>query len=265
MADDKRYLTDVGISGLPFPIKAISKISKEGQQTIADISIEARVMQQFEAKWIDKFMQVLHKHREYISTKTLKANSLDYLKAMNASVVNIEFTYPFFIEKFTPVSKEKCLVKYDCAYSVKVSSIEDEPKVIFKINAPVITTSPSSVAEKAGGLFGQLTVVGIEIEPVSDVFPEDLVEIADKYSLSPVYSFLTEDDQVEIIQKIHKSHKMSVVVADEIKSELVHKREIKWCSVKCSNFDMMHSYSTQVKTEKSVWIPFSGYEDNSGL
>jgi hypothetical protein len=38
-------------------------------------------------------------------------------------------------------------------------------------------------------------------------------------------------------------------------------REIEWYSVKCSNFGMLHSYSTFIGTEKSMWVPSSGYED----
>jgi len=39
---------------------------------------------------------------------------------------------------------------------------------------------------------------------------------------------------------------------DEIKGELARNR-------RCSNFGMLHSYSTVIGTEKSRWVPFSGY------
>ena len=69
--------------------------------------------------------------------------------------MKIDFDYPFFIEKTTPVSKQKNLVRYLCTYSVKASSIEDEPKVFFKMEVPAISTYPASDPEKPGGLFGQ--------------------------------------------------------------------------------------------------------------
>jgi GTP cyclohydrolase I len=259
MPDQKRFLVDVGMTNLPFPMQVVSKMSPEGQSTIAGISISARVMQEFEAKSIDKFIQILHAHRDKIGTKTLQTNILDYMKELNANTVRVDFAYPFFIEKRTPVSNEKCLVRYNCVYTVKVSSVDEKPKVVFKIEVPAVTTYPGSIDDKAGGLFGQLSTIVIEAESEKDIFPEDLVDIVDKHALVPVYSFLTEQDQTYVIKKIHTDRKTSVMMMDEIKDDLAHNQNIKWYALSCSNFGMLHSYSTVIGTEKSIWVPFSSF------
>ena len=261
MIDEKKFLVDVGFRDLPFPMRVISKVEPEGQFTIAKISINAQIMQEFEAQWIDKFIQIVHAHRNRIGTKTLKNNIMDYLKELNANTVKIDFSYPFFVEKLTPVSKQKCLVQYLCTYSAKAFSIEDKTKIIFKMEIPCITTYPASSAEKPGGLFGQLSIVAIEVESKKDIYPEDLVEIVDNHALSPIYSFLTEDDQAFVIQRVHSEKLTSVVLTDKIKTELAHNKDIDWYSVRCSNFGMLHSYSTLIGTEKSRWVPFSVYEE----
>jgi len=261
MSEEKRFLVDVGIRDLPFPIKVISKVNPDDQPTVADISINARIMQEFEARWIDKFIQIVHSHRDRIGPKTLRVNIMDYLEELHATMVKIDFDYPFFIEKMTPVSKERCLVSYQCSYSTKVLSVQETPRVIFKIKVPVITTYPGSKSEESKGLFGQLSIMDIEIESQKDIYPEDLVEIVDRHSLSPVYSFLTEKDQSFIIHKVHSEKKTSVITVDEIKDELAHNCDIEWYRIRCSNFGMLHSYSTVIATEKSTWVPFSGYEE----
>ena len=261
MKQEKRLLVDVGMDNLPFPIKAISKFNPDGKHTVANISINARIMQEFEARWIDKFIQIVHSHRDRIGCKTLKVNIIDYLKELHAKTVKINFDYPFFIEKITPVSKEKCLVRYQCSYSAKVPSVEKTPVVFFKMIIPVITTYPCSKSEEPKRLFGQLSVLDVEIESHKDIYPEDLVEIVDRHALSPIYSFLTEEDQSFIIEKVHSEEKTSVVTVDNIKDELAHNRDIDWYQIRCSNFGMLHSYSTVIATEKSTWLPFSGSED----
>lgn len=260
MLDEKKFLVDVGMRELPFPMRVISKAHPDGQFTIANISITARIMHDFEARWIDKFIQIVHQHRDRIGTQTLRVNIMDYLKELKATTVKIDFDYPFFIEKLTPVSEEKCLVRYLCTYSAKASSIAGESKVFFKVEVPAITTYPQSDPGKAGGLFGQLSIVAVEIESKKDFYPEDIVDIVDKHALSPVYSFLTEEDQIFIIQKVHSEKKSSVVMIDEIKDELAYNQDIDWYSVRASNLGMLHSYSTVIGTEKSMWVPFSGYE-----
>jgi GTP cyclohydrolase FolE2 len=126
---------------------------------------------------------------------------------------------------------------------------------------PCITTYPASDPEKTGGLLGQLSVVAIETESQKDVYPEDLLDLVDRHALSPIYSFLTKEDQEFVIKKIHTEKRTSVVMLDEIRSELAQNRSLDFYSVKCSSFGMLHSYSTVIGTEKSMWVPFSGYED----
>jgi len=255
MKEEKRYLADVGMENLPFPMKVTSRANKAGQHTIADITISARIMQEFEASWIDIFIKIVHAHRERIGTETLKANIKDYLKQLKASMVKIDFSYPFFIEKRTPASKEKCLVRYLCKYSVTATEAE-KPRIVFKIKVPCITTYPASFDEP-GGFFGQFSMIDIEVESQKDIYPEDIVALVDRHALVPVYSFLTKEDQVFVIKKVHSEKKTSVVVVDEIKNELAHMNNIKWYAVSCSNFGMLHSYSTSIGIEKSMWIPLS--------
>lgn len=260
-ADESKFLVDVGMKDLPFPIRASSKVSPEGQATVANISIEARLMHEFEAGWIDRFVEIVHAHRDRIGHKTLRDNISDYFEALKATAVKVTFEYPFFIEKRTPVTKEKCLVKYDCAFSAKVPSLDDKPKVFFRMVVPCITTYPASDPAQAGGLFGQLSTVAIETESKRDVYPEDLVDLVDRHALVPLYSFLPKEDQRAVIQKIHSQRRTSVVMVDGIKNELAADRTLDFYSVRCMNFGMLHSYSTMVGTEKSWWTPFSGCED----
>jgi len=260
MNDHRRFLVDVGIKDLPFPMRVVSRLDPEGQHTIANISVSARIMREFEARWIDKFIQIIHRHKDRIGTRSLSENIIDYLKELEASAVKIDFTYPYFVEKLTPVSQEKCLVRHLCTYAARVFSMTERAKIRFAMEIPVITTYPGSDAEKPGGLFGQLSVVEVEVESKKDVYPEDLVEMVDRHALMPIYSFLTEEDQIHVIQKIHTEEKSSVVVTDEIKNELSEDPNIAWYSVRSSNYGMLHSYSTVIGTEKTMWVPSSGFE-----
>lgn len=261
MADRKRFLVDVGIKDLPFPMKVASKVDPNGQPTIANISISARIMREFEAQWINKFIQIVHQHQERMGTKTLAVHVLDYLKELEASAVKMDFTYPYFVEKLTPVSKEKCLVRYLCIYAAKAFSLGAQAKILFKIEIPIITTYPGSDPEKPGGLFAQLSVMEVEVESQKEIYPEDLVEVVDRHALMPIYSFLTREDQTFVIQKVHSEEKSSVVVADEIKEDLAQNHDIDWYSVRSFNYGMLHSYSTVIGTEKRMWVPSIGDEE----
>ncbi len=261
MTEEKRFLADVGIKNIPFPMKVLSKANPDGQLTIANISVTARIMQEFEAGWIDRVIRILHRHRGTIGTHTLKQNVGDYIRELNATMVRIDFDYPFFVEKVTPVSKEKCITRYNCTYSAKITSIE-AVKILFKISVPVITTYPQSfVNGEQKDLFGQLSTVAVETESSRDIYPEDLVDIVDRHSLVPMYSFLTDEDQRFVIRKIHSERKDSVLMLDEIKEELSRMERLDWFAVRCQNFGMLHSYSTVIANEKAIWFSGGGAGD----
>ncbi|MDD5678533.1 MAG: GTP cyclohydrolase, FolE2/MptA family [Kiritimatiellae bacterium] len=259
-SQQKKFLVDVGMRDLPFPIRVMSRNANDGQPTVAGISISARIMHEFEANWIDTFIQIVHQHRDRIGTATLKKNIVDYIKTLQASTVTVSFEFPFFYEKLTPVAREKCLVRYICVYTVKAHSVEGAAKATLRVNVPALTTYPMSAAEAKGGLFSQLSVITLDVEPRTDIFPEDIIDLVDKHALAPIYSFLTAEDQTYLIQKAHTENKPSVVVVDKIKDELAYNKNIEWYAVTSANYGMLHSYSTVIGTEKNLWVPFSGYD-----
>jgi GTP cyclohydrolase IB len=258
MSEERRYLVDVGLQDLPYPMKVASRANPEGQPTIATISISARINHSFEAGWIGKLIHILHGHRDFIGTASLKKNVQDYLDGLSATDVSATFSYPFFIEKTTPVSKEKCRVRYLCAYTAKASSFK--PRVAFKIQVPCLTTYPSTKGKEPGELFAQLSSLTIETQSDGDVFPEDLVELVDRKALAPVYSYLSEDDEQSVIKQAHAQRRTSVQVTDDIEQELRERKDISWFSIKCVNYGMLHSYATLIGTEKSLWTPPDNWE-----
>jgi len=261
MTDSKRFLVDVGIKDLPFPMKVRSREHLEGQTTVANVSISARIMQRFEASWIDAFIRVLHKQRDQVGIEWLTKNVEAYLDELNASRVRIDFSFPFFMEKLTPVSQEWCVVRYMCTRSANLCSAYSKPTNWLSLEVPCITTYPASSMALSGGLFGQLSVFDIEVECDEIIYPEDIVDIVDRHAVAPMYSFLTEVDQTYIIDQVHSIEKTSVVVTDEVKGELAHDKAIQSYTVRCSNFGMLRPYSTFLATEKNKWVPDCGWEE----
>jgi len=261
--EKKKFLVDVGMKGLPFPMRVASRQTKEGQETVATIDISARIMREFEARWIDTFIKIVHDHRARIGTSTLADNIFDYLLALHATMVKVEFHYPFFMEKLTPVSRQQCLVRYLCGYSAKVSSIQNRANVTFAIEVPVITTYPVSGADKPGGLFGQLSVVTVKTMSHHEIFPEEIVALVDSNALAPVYSYLSEEDQHAIIERVHTLERTSVETIDAVKNDLARMKNIEWYSVESVNYGMLHTYGTFIGIEKSPWVPLAGMSDDA--
>jgi len=87
MSKEGAFIVDVGITNLPFPIRAFSRVYPEGQPTVANITVHARIMREFETRWIDRLGSINIKAILEEVTRETKANALE-----------VRFNYPFFVE-----------------------------------------------------------------------------------------------------------------------------------------------------------------------
>lgn len=240
---------DVGVSDLPHPIRAPSRADSQGQPTVARISVEASVARQFEVDWIDRFVQVLHAHRERISTRDLRQDVGAYMEAFEARMVEVTLDYPFFVEKRTPQTGQKCLVKHDCTYSLVALSPAATPRVFFRITVPCITTGPSPDGRRRGSSVSQLSTVPLETESQRDVYPEDLVALVDRNALAPLYSFLAPEDREDILRRIRTQRRTSVEMVERVRGELAADPSLGFYSLRCLDSSFLHTYHTIIGEE----------------
>ena len=259
MYEEGVFLADVGINNLSFPIRVPSRADPEGQHTIAEVSAYAHIMKEFRPRWMNKFMQVLHRDRRALGVAGMRVILEDLMQELRANKVTIRFDYPFFMEKTTPVTRERCLVKYSCSLEGWITVTRDKPAVLFRMRIPVITSHPASVLGEPGGLLGQLTLVNVELQSDKPLYPEDVAELVESYAVSPVYSYLAEEDQEYIINKIHSVFKPSTILIDRVKDRLARNEDIEWYSVECRDYGIVNNYTILARVEKSRWIPFSSY------
>ena len=59
---------------------------------------------------------------------------------------------------------------------------------------------------------------------------------------------------------LFRSRSSSVQVTDDIEKALAERKDIAWFSIRCANFGMLHSYSTLLGSEKSLWGPPEEWE-----
>jgi GTP cyclohydrolase IB len=241
-----RTLADVGVADLPRPVRVPSRADPRGQPTVARVSVEASVAREFEADWVDRLLQVLHAHRDDVGTKALKREVGACVEALDASMVEITLDYPFFVEKQTPRTGQRCLVKHDCTYSVVALSPDATPRVFFAIAIPCITTGPSSGRRRGGASLGQSSTVTLRTESQRDIYPEDLVALVDRNALVPLYSFLAPEDRADVLQRIRTGWRTSVEMVGRIRSELAGDPGLGYFSVQCRDSSILHPYHTTV-------------------
>lgn len=158
MVDQKKFLVDVEMRDLPFPMRVLSKFDPDGQHTVANISVSVQIMQEFEARWIDRLIQIVHEHRDQIGTQSPRVNILDYLKKLNATSVRVDLDYLFFVEKLAArgitkfiayeVPIEKVKERYSKQLNIKKGSKgNNELQLSIAMHVRYTKTFPSMISE----------------------------------------------------------------------------------------------------------------------
>ena len=113
-------LQKVGIKDLRYPIHVLDRENRI-QHTTGTVNLFVNLPHHFKGTHMSRFIEVFHQHRERLSMP----HFLDMLEEIRLSLEAArafgELSFPFFIEKEAPVSGQRSLLSYDCAFEGMVS------------------------------------------------------------------------------------------------------------------------------------------------
>ncbi len=238
----------VGIKGIKYPIVVYDK--KNGfQHTVAEVAMYVDLPAHYKGTHMSRFVEILSKVNGEISVKKLK----DILKMMktrlNAQRSKIEFHFPYFIEKSAPISHSKAYIDYDCKLTATLSTNFDYTLTVI---VPVHSLCPCSKEISNYSAHNQRSFVTITIEAKTVIWIEDLVDIAERNSSSPLYSYLKRSDE-KYVTEFAFEHPMFVEdIVRAVASELEKNSEIKYYKVEAENMESIHNHNAYASIEKRL-------------
>jgi GTP cyclohydrolase I len=237
----------VGITGIKYPITLLDRANKS-QRTIADISISASLPHFSRGTHMSRLVEILNEHHDRITLETLPLMLQDVATRLEAEAVQVNLTFPYFIEKEAPVSKAKSLMSYDCSFSaVANGSIRD---FVLGVRVPITTLCPCSKSISDYGAHNQRGIADIQVRTAvtSDGTPsliwiEELVEVAEQCCSAPVYSLLKRPDERWVTMTAY-DHPMFVEdVIREITAKLKRDRRVAWFRAHVESVESIHNHN----------------------
>ena len=105
----------VGIKDLKYPITVLDRMNNI-QHTVASINMYVDLPHNYKGTHMSRFVEMLHLFRPEVSLKKISVILEEMKEYLNAASANIEVTFPYFIEKKSPVSKSPGLMDYICSF-----------------------------------------------------------------------------------------------------------------------------------------------------
>lgn len=233
-------IDQVGIKNIAYPITVKDK-NKGHQNTVANITMSVNLPHHFKGTHMSRFVEVLHKHNENISTDAVKLILKDMREALNAERSHIELNFTYFLEKRAPVSGQMALMDYNC--TVSGSLTENGYDTVVTAKVPVLSLCPCSKEISKYGAHNQRSMMTLSVRYNKIVWLEDLIDYAERSASSPVYALLKREDEKFVTER---SYENPVFVEDMVRNatELLDADErVIWFEVSAENMESIHNHN----------------------
>lgn len=188
-------LDEVGIEGLRYPL-----LVPDGQggkrETVATVAMSVSLAAHVKGAHLSRFVDVLHSWRDQLSPDTLVGMADDLRQRLSSTTARVHLTFPYFLERRAPVTGIASFMDYTCALTVTTSNAGHD--VVLQARVPVTSVCPCSKAISDRGAHNQRGHITIDVRPAtttSDLWFDDLIDIAEAAGSSPVYALLKRSDE----------------------------------------------------------------------
>lgn len=246
--DDRNLpINRVGVKDISYPVVVLDR-SEGHQHTVARVNMYVNLPHQFRGTHMSRFIEILNKHKDGISTTNIKKILKDMQQELNAEKAHFEIEFPYFITKAAPISKEQAKMEYNCI----VASSSDKDYYTLTVKVPVLSLCPCSKEISAYGAHNQRSVLSVTIKAKEKIWIEDIVGIAESSASSDIYSILKREDEKFITEK---SYDNPVFVEDIVRNAAVALQKVNgilWFSVESENMESIHNHSAYAQIEMKL-------------
>jgi GTP cyclohydrolase I len=245
-------LDEAGISDLSYPIVVLDR-NREKQHTIAKLTMSVGLPHHFKGTHMSRFLEVLEEHRGEMTMRTLPEILRTLRTRLDAETARVEVSFPYFLERFAPVTRARGLLDYHCTFT-GVSDGEREDFVL-SVRVPVTSLCPCSKEISDYGAHNQrgyLTIavrtVGHVSDPAHWVWIEEIVDIAESSASCPIYPLLKRPDERHVTMQAYDN---PVFVEDMVRSVAVKLRidaRIAWFRIHAQNDESIHNHNAFAST-----------------
>jgi GTP cyclohydrolase I len=231
----------VGIKNLKYPITVLDRRNKI-QHTVADINMYVDLPHEYKGTHMSRFVEMLHLFRPEVSLKKISVILGEMKKHLDAASAQIEVTFPYFIEKKSPVSHSPGLMDYSCSF-IGSTDPQDKVDLVSVVVVPISSVCPCSKEISKVGAHNQRGQVRLSTRFHKFIWIEDMIELVESCASCEVYSVLKRVDEKHVTERGFSNPKFVEDIVRDIAEKLKKDQNITWFSVSAENFESIHNHS----------------------
>jgi GTP cyclohydrolase IB len=187
-------LDEVGIEGLRYPL-LIADGQGVKRETVATVDMSVSIGADVKGAHLSRFVEVLHAWRDQLDRSSAQSLAEDVRSRLGTDNAQVRLSFAYFLERTAPVTGAPSFSEYQCTLSV--TSSDRDTSLELQVRVPVTSVCPCSKAISDRGAHNQRGYVTVVAEPAdgSQIWFDDLIEVAEASGSSPVYALLKRPDE----------------------------------------------------------------------
>lgn len=241
LADIRQLAIDkVGIKAIRHPVKVKDKTGGV-QHTVAIFNMFVHLPQHFKGTHMSRFIEILNENEREISVESFQTILSEMAVRLEAQSGHIEMTFPYFINKFAPVSGVKSLMDYEVTFIGEIKNGQHDVKV--KVLIPVTSLCPCSKKISAYGAHNQRSHVTVTLALKAFMWIEDMITMVEAQASSELYGLLKRPDEKYVTERAYDNPKFVEDMVRDIAAVFNKEPRVKSYIVECENFESIHNHS----------------------
>lgn len=239
-------INKVGIKDIRHPL-AIAQMDGQLQHTVAMCNLYANLPAHQKGTHMSRFVEILNDFNEAVTPTSLIKLLKHTAKQLDAENAFIEFSFPYFLTKKAPVSGVTSLSDYDVRISAEI--IAGTPKINLQVVVPVTSLCPCSKEISKYGAHNQRSHVSIMLFNTTELWIDDIIQIAEQQASCEVYSVLKRPDEKYVTEKAYENPKFVEDIVRDIAAVLNAESGVQHYQITAENFESIHNHSAYAVIE----------------
>ncbi len=229
----------VGVRDINYPITVLDR-SRKAQGTIANINMFVDLPHEYRGTHMSRFVEVIERHNVNLDIHNLDDILNDMKETFSCETAHIEIRFPYFIRKKAPVSGISSLMEYGCKLEATKA---DSMSMKLTVEVPVTNLCPCSKEISKYGAHSQRGIIKMVVESLKFIWVEELVQIAEDSSSSPVFTLLKRPDEKYVTEHAYENPRFVEDAAREVAVRLRDDERVTAFQVEVENFESIHNHS----------------------
>jgi len=235
-------INQVGVSQVRYPVIVFDK-NGGTQHTVSTVSMYVDLPRDFRGTHMSRFIEILNKYRNGISTRNLGNIMREMKEHLSASRSFFDIEFPFFLHKHAPVSKSESLMEYICS----IHGDSEMPFFTLCVNVPVLSVCPCSKQISEYGAHNQRSTITIRVQSEKIVWIEDIIALAESSASSDLYALLKREDEKFVTERSYENPCFVEDIVRNCAEKLFKIESISGFSVESTNMESIHNHAAYAK------------------